>query len=325
MAYPQYPAQDLDTAYVGTLNDFSSDVEDQTFTNRPALKRLTANKRMTHGGRQYIEERVSAGRNTNYKQIKSDSDTVDFSQQATSTVAYFPMAMAAVPVQRSLLRESINSGVDKVVDLLALEIKQAGETLGDQLSAQLFGDGTDATMLGLDAVAPSSVGSNTFAGIAEASMTWWQSQVTGTCGSFATDGYMGSSDDKLTRAFLAASDNGERTPSLVLSDSLVWQYYHRSLGLKVRYESNQTFGGIGKTTLSLFDADWLWDTGCPAGTAFLLHPEYFKFQIDPNFNYRWLDVNLGKQFLLKGQVLTLRYQLTVNRRNVQHRTSGWTA
>lgn len=323
--YATIPAQDLNNAYFSTLQEFSSYVEDQTFHERPALERLTRNKKMKTGGRDQVEIRVRAGRNTNAKQIKSDADSVDFSEMNVGTVARLPMVMAAVPVLHSELSQSKNSGENQIVDLVKETMMQASETLGDLLAEQLFGDGSDSTMTGLDAIAPTTAGSNTYAGLSEATHDFWVPYYATGIGSYAANGYLGSTDDKMTRAFLACSDSGKKTPTYLLSDQLSWEYHHRALGQFVRYTSNDTFGKIGSLTLPFFNAEWDFDLEAPSGSVYLLRPDLFEWWIDPNFNYRWIPVSMGKQFLLSGEVLTLRYQIAVRRRNVMGKVSGITA
>lgn len=322
--YSTLAAQDLNNLYSSTLQDFSSEVEDQTFKEAPALKRLTANKRMSSGGLR-IEKRISAGRNPNAKHLTSDADSVDLSDTSKLTVAVYEHAFLAVPVQRSLLSQSINSGPQQIVDLVKLDMVQASDTARDLLSTGLFGDGAGKTMVGLDAIVPSTTG-NTYAGLSETTNPFWAPYLATSAGSFVSNGYLGSSDDLLTRAFLTCSDNGQRTPKMILSDRNVWEYYHRSLGQKVRYVDNSEFGEVGKTTLGFFDAAWEWDLQCQANTTYLLHPEFFEFVVDPNFNYKWLGpFSMNKQFLLSFDVLTLRYQMVVNRRNTLGRITGWSA
>ncbi|GEM_PF-1747013 len=326
--YAQLSAQDLNNLYSSTLADFSSDVEKQTFDNAPALRKMTQNKRMSSGGLR-IEKRLRAGRNTNAKHLRSDADQVELSDQNVLTVATWPMVMMAVPVLHSKLEESINSGPQKIVDLVKQRMQQASDTTRDLLSTGLFGDGSDGTMIGLQAAVPDVSGSNTYAGLSESSTPFWVSYYASGAGSFAANGYLGTSTDKLTSAFLICSDNGQQTPNQVLSDRLTWEYYHRALGQQIRYTKAADFGSVAgpqSTTLKLFDADWDWDMQCRAGYAYLLHTDSFEFTVDPNFNYKWMGpFALGRQFLLTFDVLTLRYQLVCVRRNWQGVTYGWTA
>jgi hypothetical protein len=113
-----------------------------------------------------------AGRSQHHaKMVKSDADTVEFSQQQNMIAAFYTyMALFAVPVQQSLLRDSITSGPFALIDLAEQDMKQATETMRYMISTQTFGDGTDRRWLGLAGILPSTgVGTNTVYGVAEAS------------------------------------------------------------------------------------------------------------------------------------------------------------
>jgi hypothetical protein len=325
--YAQLGAQDLNNLYSSTTADFSSDTEKQTFDNAPALRKMTRNKRISSGGLR-IEKRLQAGRNTNGKHLRSDADQVELSDQNVLTTAVWPMVFMAIPVLSSQLEQSINSGKQQIVSLVKARITQASDTARDLLSTGLFGDGTDGTMIGLQAIVPDVSGTNTYAGLSESSTPFWVPYYDSSAGSFASVGYLGSSDDKLTRAMLICSDNGQMMPDQVLSDRLGWEAYHRALGQQIRYTKAGDFGDVANSsssTLKLFGADWDWDSQCPTGHIYTLHTDSFEFTVDPNFNYKWMGpFQLGRQFLLTFDVLTLRYQLICVRRNWQGVTYTWT-
>lgn len=334
--YPSIPAQNADQIYTSTLHEFSRDVKSQMYTKRPAADRLWQNKGKGTGGNGRHEWKVRAGRNTNAKTLKSDADSVEFSQQAGLTTAYWDyMAFLAVPVLQSLLRDSMNSGPAGIVNLAQEDMKQAEETMGYMFSSQTFGDGSDKTLIGLRALLPTTgVGSNTLFGIAEANAAFWMNYFLTSAGSFASYGLHGSSDDKLTRGYLTCSDNGAQTPGLIISDRTVVEYYIRAVGQKVRITKDADFGQVGRSAvgndagrgLPFYDAEWVWDNECPAGRLYMIHPEDFELVEDPNFNGRWIGpISLGKQFLLKGRVYTYRIQSKAFRRNRNGVQDGWTA
>jgi hypothetical protein len=337
VTYPSISAQSADNIYSSTLQEFSSKVKSQTFSKMPAVAALWRNKETGTGGNGRHEWRVRAGRNTNAKMVRSDADVVDFSQQSNLTTAAFDyMAFFAVPVQQSMLRDSINSGPAALINLVKEDTRQAEETLRYMISTQTFGDGTSDTLIGLSALLPSSgVGSNTLFGIAEANAPFWKNYYVTSAGSFATQGFHGSSDDKLTRGYLVCSDNGAMTPNLVISDRSTFEYYVRTEAQRIRITKDGDLGRIGSGVaggneagkgLPFYDAEWIWDSECPSGTTYLIHTDDFALVEDPNFNFKWVGpFPLGKQFLLKGRVLAYRAQSKVDRRNWNGVITGWTA
>lgn len=326
-----------DDAYTATLQEVTTKkIAAQTFNKMPAVAAVWRNREKGTAGSNRHEWTLRAGRNTNYKTMQSDSDSVDFSAQQHVVTAYFDyMAMMAVPVLGSMLRDSINSGPQARVSLIKEDLRQAEETMRAQIGTQTFGDGSEKTIIGLDAILDTAPGSNTVFGVPEASASFWKNYFKTAAGSFAANGLHGSADDLLTRGYLICSDNGAETPDLIVSDRSTVEYYIRAEGQKKSITKDSDFGKIGSgavsgnagsTGLQFYDAQWVWDNQCPTGRLYLIHTEDFALVEDPNFNFKWIGpIQLGKQVLLKGRVLMYRAQSKVYRRNRNGVIDGWTA
>lgn len=333
--YPSIPAQAADSIYAATLHEFSPKVKSQTFDKMPAAAALWKNKATGTLGNGRHEWRVESGLNDNAKVMTSDGDTVVFSQQSNLTVAWYDyMAFLAVPVQKSMVRDSMNSGEAQLISLVKTDMRVASKTMKRMISSQTFGDGSGKTIVGLQALLPSTgVGSNTLFNIAEANASFWKNYYLTSTGSFVTQGWHGSSDDKITRGYLTCSDSGAEAPDLMISDRTVFEYAIRAEGQRVRVTKDGDFAQIGRSAVSsnageglpFYDAKWVWDNECPAGYTYFIHTEDVELVEDPNFNFRWIPVNLGLQFLLSGMVLTYRVQSKIDRRNRNGIQTGWTA
>lgn len=333
--YPTIPAQAADAIYAGTLQEFSRKLYDNTYNQMPVANRLWQNKGTGTLGNGRHEWRIESGLNENAKTLVSDADTVTFSQQSNVTVAWYDyMAFLAVPVQKSMLRESMNSDPNQLVDLAKTDMRIASKTMRRLISSQTIGDGSRKTIVGLQALMPSTgVGTNTLFNISEANAPFWKNYAQTSTGSFQTQGYHGSSDDKLTRGYLTCSDSGAETPNLVMSSRSVFEYAIRAEGLRTRATKDADFMRIGQSAVSgnagqglpFYDATWVWDNEIPDGYVYFAHTDDFTLVEDPNFNFRWIPVNLGLQFLLSGMVLTYRAQSMMTRRNWNGVQTGWTA
>jgi hypothetical protein len=330
--YATIPAEEASKIYTAVLAKYSSDVKSQSFTEVPAWNRLTKNRESSSGGKR-IEKRIRGGLNTNGKTMQSDADTVTFTDQANLKTAFVDyMAMLAVPVMRSRVMASINSGPEALVSVAQADMAQATDTMTSMLSSQLFGDGSGKTILGLDAISPTTVGTNTYAGIPESTAPYWQPYSETGAGSFAVNGHNGSGDDKLLTAYLNCSDNGAKQPTDIISGVDVFTYYLAKEGQLIRNTSNAEFLKIGQDAVSQMagegvpyrNARWTYDNGAPSGITRLLHSGDFTVYEDPNFNFTWTNIgNLGLQILLEGSVLLYRVQMLVDRRNWQGNVSGW--
>lgn len=333
--YPTIPAQAADAIYASTLQEYSSKVKSQTFDKMPVAAAMGQNTATGTLGSGRHEWRVESGLNDNAGTLTSDADTATFSQQSNLTVGWYDyMAFNYVPVQKSMIRDSMNSGEAQLVSLVKTDMRIASKTMRRLISSQTQGDGSGKTMVGLQALLPSTgVGSNTLFNIAEANAPWWKNYFLTSAGSFAANGWHGSSDDKVTRGYLTCSDSGAEAPDYVFSDRSVFEYALRAEAQHVRITKDGDFGRVGQSAVSanagqglpFYDARWLWDNEVPAGYLYYVHSEDIELVEDPNFNFKWIPVNLGLQFLLSGMVLCYRSQYKIDRRNRNGVQTGWTA
>ena len=329
MASPQMPVRDMDSLKSALLDETETEVRDQTFKNMPVANRLWAQKEPGSGGDDIHRWPVSAGLNPYAKMIQSDADTVTWGATQTVTTAWWDtMALFAVPVQDSLIREAKLNGKAAIINLVERELKQASMTLKRMISTQTFGDGTTpGTLIGLSGILPSTgVGSNTVYNIPEVSNRYWRNLYFNSVGSWPVHGLYGSTDDIITQAYLSGSDNGADTPNLCITDISVAMAYSRAEGRTRQTTMRSEFAQIGRagvtdggnpgSWLPIYNAELVWDVQCPTGYMYMVHTEDFKLIEDPAFNMRWLGpFQLGNQPFLKGRVLTYRAQSEVYRRN----------
>ena len=337
MAVPVVAARNADNVYASTDREFSADLKNQTFKNMPAFRALFKNKGTGNLGNGRHEIRMETGLNDNAGTLRSDSDRARFSNQNNHVVGYYDyMAFNYVPVQRSKIRESQNSGANQIFSLLKADHRIATNTMRRMINTQaIAGDGSGGTIIGLPALLPSvGVGSNTLFGISETGNTWWKNVVSLNPGSWASYGPYGSvADDRLLTFYLNMSDSGAEFPDLILSGRADFQRYISTQMLRVQIHQNSEFGKIGMTALTgtagegipYYGSRWVYDNDIPGGTIYAVNTDDVRLIEDPAFNFEWIPVNLGDQFLLSGSVLTYRAQSEMNRRNRSGVQTPWTA
>lgn len=338
MAAPQMPVRNMDSLFSALLDETETEVHDQTFKNMPVVERLWANKGTGSGGDDIHRWPVSAGLNPYAKMIISDADTVTWGATQTVTTAWWnQMALFMVPVQRSLIRDAKLAGKAQIIDLAMLEVKQATTTLRRMIGTQTFGDGTTpGTLIGLAGILPASgVGTNTVFNIPEVTNRFWRNLVFNSVGSWPVHGLYGSTDDIITQAYFAGSDNGGDMPNLIIMDLTTLTSYIRAEGRTRQTTTRAEFAQIGRAgvvssaagaSLPIYNAEVVWDNLCPTGYMYMLHTEDFKLIEDPSFNMRWLGpFQMGNQPFLSGRALTYRCQSEVYRRNWNVVLTGITA
>jgi hypothetical protein len=336
MAFPTIPAQTANNVYASTLQEFTSDARSQTLDKMPAFSQFFKNKGTGTLGNGRHEIRCETGLNDNAGTLRTDADRARFSQQSNHVVGWYDyMAFNYVPVQKSMIRDSQNSGAAQIFSLVKADMRIATKTMRRMLSTQgIAGDGSNGTIVGLPALLPSvGVGSNTLFNISETGNTWWKNVVSTSAGSFVTNGNNGSSDDKLLTFYLNCSDSGAEFPDHLFMARDVFQFYVRSEGLRIRITKDGDFGKIGQSAVTgnagegipYFGSTVTWDPEIPSGYVYAVHTENVRLIEDPNFNFRWIPVSLGDQFLLSGMVLCHRSQSEMTRRNNSGVQTGWTA
>lgn len=338
MAYPQLPVRNMDSLQSALLDENEEELHDQTFKNMPVANRLWAQKKTGSGGDDVHRWTVTAGLNPYAKMIMSDADTVQWGTTQTATTASWnQMALFMVPVQDSLIRRAKLNSKAAIIDLAMLEEKQATTTLRRMISSQTFGDGTTpGTLIGLTGILPSvGVGSNMVYNIPENTNRFWRNLYFNSVGSWPVHGLYGSTDDVITQAYFAGSDNGADMPNLIITDLTTVTSYIRAEGRTRQTTTRAEFGQIGQggvvssaagVSLPIYNAEVVWDVQCPTGYMWMVHTEDFALVEDPSFNMRWLGpYQMGNQPFLSGRILTYRCQSEIYRRNWNVALTGITA
>lgn len=297
----------------------------QVLLDHPIYAELAApERRMTSPFAQNrAEVKVRAGRNNSVKFFSSATAEVDLFDQQHMTSAWFEPAILGGAVVYTDVEKEQTEGRDGIISLQRVKMETLEETFKEVISQNLYGDGSAGTTLGLGALVPVSPGSYTVGHLSEASYPFWVPYYEGNCGSWPSFGYFGSTGDKVITLINTCSD-GTTAPDLLVTDQATWERFHRSLGSKVQYVSNDSFGNIGKLTLRILGTKLIWDKECDANTLFALHTKWFSLVSSPGMNMRVSQTRyLDRQPMVSYNFVVWRHQMIIKRRNLQGRTDGW--
>lgn len=158
----------------------------------------------------------------------------------------------------------------KMLDLLKSKIQQAEMSLSDEISQQLFADGTgnnSKDITGLAAIVAADPTTGTLAGINRATYSWWRNQYRASAGSFAASGitYM--------RQMFNDCARGRVKPNLVLTDQATFEYYEDALRPEFR-NTNKSLADGSFENLDFKGQPVVYDMDCTAGYMYFLN---FKF------------------------------------------------
>lgn len=161
-----------------TLNVYAEkSLQDQIFQADPlwGLLYKKGRKEQYKKGGQFIEVPLMYGKNETGMSY-SGLEVLDTSTTEGLGNAIFPWRMYNIAItvaEEDLLK---NQGDAAVIDLLKAKILQAQESMKDDLTVMLYGDGTgnsNKDMYGLKAI----VGNSSLGGIDGSSYTWWASRL----------------------------------------------------------------------------------------------------------------------------------------------------
>jgi hypothetical protein len=125
-----------------TLESRTKKLADNVSENNAILNRLNqrGNVKPFSGGRVIYQE-LDYAENSTYKRY-SGYETLNISPSEVFTAAEYDIKQAAVAISISGLEQLQNSGPEQMIDLLESRIVNAEKTMQNNLSADLYSDGT---------------------------------------------------------------------------------------------------------------------------------------------------------------------------------------
>lgn len=279
----------LSEAVTMTLRNRSKKLADNVSDNTALLQRLKqkGNNRPVSGGRNIVQE-LEYAENSTYKRY-SGYETLDISPSDIATAAEYEFKQAAVSVSISGLEQLQNSGKEQMIDLLESRIKNAERTMTNNISSDVYSDGTSDSgkqIGGLQLLVPDDPTSGTAGGINRATYSFWRSQVYDFSDESVTPG-----NDTIQTAmntlYLSCCRNNDK-PDLIVADNTYFRYYWESLQANQRFMSSD-MAAAGFDSLKFMSADVVFDGGqggdCPSSHMYFLNTNYIHFRphIDRNF------------------------------------------
>lgn len=266
-----------------TLRNRSKKLADNVTENTALLMRLKerGRTRTASGGRTLVEE-LAYAENGTYKRY-SGYELLDISPSDVFTAAEFEWKQAAVAVTISGLEQLQNSGPEQVIDLMASRIENAEDTFMNNLSADVYSDGTADSgkqIGGLQLLIADDPTTGTVGGINRATWTFWRNYSYDA----TTDGGAAASASNIqsymNTVYLNISRNRDH-PDLIVADNNYFGFYWASLQ-SIQRITNPTLGEAGFRNLKFMDADVVFDGGlggdAPANHMYFLNTKYLKFR-----------------------------------------------
>jgi hypothetical protein len=261
-----------------TIQSRSGVLADNVSKNNAILNRLgkKGNIKPVSGGDVILQE-LDYAENGTYKRY-SGYETLDVSPSQVFTSASYNYKQAAVAITISGLEELQNAGEERIIDLLESRIRNAERTMANNLSADMYSDGTASgskQIGGLQLLVSDSPSTPTVGGISASTWSFWQNQqyAASTIAAGSIVGAMNTLYSKMVR--------GNDTPDLLIADNNYYNRYLRELQIIQRVTSDE-MAQAGFVSLKYMNSDVVLDGGyggnCPADHMYFLNTNYIYFR-----------------------------------------------
>lgn len=243
-----------------TLRSRTGQLADNVTSNNALLMRLKERGKIkpVAGGRTIVQE-LDYAENSTYKRY-SGYESLDISPSDVFSAAEFNYKQAAVAISMSGLEMLQNSGREAIIDLLESRITNAERTMANNISADIYSDGTATNQIGgLQLLVADSPATGTVGGINRATFSFWRNvafDATTDGGAAATSANI---QQYMNRVYVQIVRGADR-PDLIVADNNYWRLYLESLQAIQRITDDK-MAQAGFMTLKYMDADVVLDGG----------------------------------------------------------------
>lgn len=256
----------FDTLLSTTLAHYSKKLVDNVFTARPLTEWLMRKDKieMLSGGEKIVEQLIY-GKNGTVGSY-AGYDPIALTPQTGISAAEFQWKQYAASIAISGIEKGKNSGEAAMIKLITARIMQAEESLKEDLSTMLFGDGTGNSSKDFNGLGNLVEANTDIGNIAVADNTWWRSYEDNTSGDVTIA--------KLNTAYNTISIGNDR-PDFLVTTQAQYEVYEGLLQSQVRYTDTAT-ANAGFQNLMFKSGPVVYDTACPTGLFYLLNSKYLK-------------------------------------------------
>lgn len=306
-----------------TLREHKKSLTDNVSKNNALLNRLMKKGRITLDGGYEIVEPLDYAENSTYQRY-SGYQTLNVSASDVLSAAKFDWKQAAVHVTASGLELRQNSGKNQLINLAKSRITNAMRTFKNNLSTDVYSDGTASNQInGLQALV-ADAGTGTVGGIVSGTYTFWKNKVQSAAAPLQGGGGITPSKTTIQSLmlplWLELSRGGDK-PDLIVSSNDYFTFYEESLTDLKRYTNDDDAQG-GFTSLKYKTADVIFDGGTNGGGIssahmYFLNTDFMKMVVHKDANL----TEIGEQRAVNQDAVVIpviwQGNLTVSNRALQ--------
>lgn len=276
-----------------TYRKHYKDVADNVSKNNALFKRLTTKGRLRlEDGGLSIVTPLEYQANSTYTRY-SGFDTLNIQAVDVLTAAEYPWRQAAENVAISGLEMRTNSGETRIVNFVKAKIRNAMNSFRNNLSTDIYSDGTASNQInGLQALI-SNAGTGTVGGINSSTYSFWASLVQSAAAPLQGGGAITPSATTIESLMLPLwirLTRGSNMPDLIVADPNYFTFYEQSQTSLKRYAPDDNGQG-GMISMKYKSADVFFDSSgvIPSNSMYMIDTDYLEMVVHQDANMTMMD------------------------------------
>jgi hypothetical protein len=276
-----------------TLRQHRQEFADNVSNNNALLQRLMTKGRITEvdGGYEIVEP-LDYAENSTYQRY-SGYDTLNVSVSDVLSAAKYDWKQSAVHISASGLELRNNSGKNQLISLATSRMTNAIRTFKNNMSSDVYSDGTTANQIGGLQSIVSDAGTGTVGGINSSTFSFWASNSQKADDPIQGGGAVTVSKSTMTslmQPLWLEQSRGNDKVDLIVASNDYYTFYWNGLSDLQRYESNHTEAVDGFGSLKFVTADVVFDGGTSFGGGiasshmYFLNTDYLKLCVHKDAN-----------------------------------------
>ncbi len=279
-----------------TRDKFIPVLIDNIFSSNILTFKMLQNSEPTASGNKVLQpiEYAKSGA----KGFYSGYDVLDTTPQELFTDASYDWVQCHASITYSGKEQALNSGAERVVDLISAKVKNAEKSLKDLFGSQLYSNNSGSSVsTPADAESDGFLGlqhicavDRSLGGIDSTTYTWWDSNVKAATNAMTYTQAVTSSHADFIQGYIremygnCTVDND--APDVIVTTQVIFDAYEESLSAQKRFgASSESLADAGFNNLLYRGTPIVVDDHCPAGHMYFLNTKYIKFRHHGSRNF----------------------------------------
>lgn len=300
-----------------TLREHPNEVADNVSGHNALYRTLKAKGKikMIDGGYEIVRP-LDYAENASFQRY-SGYDTLNISASDVLSGAKYPWVQSAVNVTASGLELRQNSGKNQIIDLAKARLKNAIRTASNNMSLDLYSDGSLTNQMTGLAGSLGTDGTGTVGGIVSGTFTFWKNKFREAAG---TNTISKSTIKGEMNALWLSLNRGTDKPDLVVSTHDFFSMYWESLQDLQRFASSDN-ANAGFNSIKYMTADMIYDSNTNFATTgermYFLNTDFIELVCHRDANWSVMDKKMSVNQDAEVIPIIWQGQLCLSNRSLQ--------